>query len=130
MIAIRTEFGGNFFFGLESAIAANVVHVNSVVEEHAAHEQSSVTGRRIFFRAKSSHSKFANSFFKAFYSLLKNACGSHAVIQNMPFLIVKFIPFEAATEFPPQVKMTNASRLKPQFQRILIEMSCVLRVGL
>ncbi len=130
MVPIRIHFGGDFPFRLNSPVAANVLHLNSVVDQHPAYQQAPVAGRWIFLGAQDGHLVFPDSPLQPPQPLLKQAGRRDAVIQHVAFAIVKFIPLGPSAQFPPKKQVTNPRVLQSNFQRFVIKLRGVLGIGL
>ena len=130
MIPVRVRFGGDFLFRLNPAAPANVLHAESVAGEDPAHQQSPVARGRVFLGAKQGDFVISNSPLQPRQSLLEQAGGCDAVVQDMPIRIVKFVSIGPAAKFPPKIEIPDSSFLNRQLQRLLVKLRGIFRVGL
>jgi len=129
-VSIRIRFGRDFLFRLNPAVAANVLDLNSMVDQHPADQQLPVARDWIFLGAKYRYVVFADSPLQSRQTLLEKRSCRDAVVQDMAFVIVKFISLGPSAQFPPEIEVTNSNVLEDRLQRFVIELRGVLGVRL
>jgi hypothetical protein len=102
------EFAGEIGFGLEAAVAADVVDVNAAVDEDAGDEKAAVAVGGVFFGAEEGDAEFMHAGFEARESLEEEFGFGDAMIEYVTFGVVVLVAFGAAAEFAAEVEVLEA----------------------
>jgi len=124
------EFAGEVGFGLEAAVAADVIDVNAALDEDAGDQKAAVAVGGIFFGAEEGDAEFLHPGFEAGEALEEEFGLGDAVIEYVAFGVVEFRAFGAAAEFAAEVEVLVAVLRERLFERGLIEVSRVVGVRL
>jgi hypothetical protein len=93
------EFAGEIGFGLEAAVAADVVYVDAALDEDAGDEEAAVAMGGIFFCAEKGDAKFLHAGFEAGEAVEEEFGFGDAVVEYVAFGVVVSVAFGAAAEF-------------------------------
>ena len=130
MVGGIVEFAGEIGFGLEAAVAADMVDVDAAVDEDASDEEAAVAMGGIFFGAEQGDAEFLHAGFEASEALEEEFGFGDAVVEYVAFGVVEFGAFGASAEFAAQVEVLEAVGGEGLFQWGLIEVGGVVGVGL
>jgi hypothetical protein len=93
------EFAGEIGFGLEAAVAADVIDVDAALDQDACDEKAAVAVGGVFFGAEEGDAESCHAGFEAGEALAEEFGFSYAVIEYVTFGVVEFGAFGAAAEF-------------------------------
>jgi hypothetical protein len=102
------EFASEIGFGLEAAVAADVVDVEAAFDEHARDEKATVAVGRIFFGAKKGDAEFLHSGFETRETLEEEFGFGDAVIEYAAFGVVVLVAFGAPAKLAAEIKVLVA----------------------
>lgn len=130
LAVIAGLFADQIGFGLETAVAADMIDLHSMAAQDAPNQQAAVAAGRILLAAKEGHTEFAETLLQAREPFLKERGLSHTVIKHMSFAIVKLGPGGPSSQLVPHVEVADVMGGQRGLQKLSIELARVFRIGL
>jgi hypothetical protein len=130
LAVIAGLFADQIGFGLEAAVAADMIDGHPMIAQDAPNQQSAVAAGRILFAAQEGHPAFTETLLQAREAFLKKPGTGHTIIEHMAFAIVEFGPGRPSAQFFPHVDIADAVGGQSSFQNFPIELGRVFRIWL
>lgn len=107
LAVIARLFADQIGFGLEAAVAADMIDGHPMVAQDAPNQQAAVAAGRILFAAQEGHAEFTETLLQAREAFLKKPGTGHTIIEHMSFAIVEFGPGGPSAQFFPHVDIAD-----------------------
>jgi hypothetical protein len=107
LAVIAGLFADQIGFGLEAAVAADMIDGHPMVAQDAPNQQAAVAAGRILFAAQEGHAEFTEALLQARDAFLKKPGTGHTIIEHMSFAIVEFGPGGPSAQFFPHVDIAD-----------------------
>ena len=107
LAVIAGLFADQIGFGLEAAVAADMIDGHPVIAQDAPNQQAAVAAGRILFAAQEGHAEFTEAFPQARQTLLKKPGPGHTIIEHMSIVIVEFGPGGSSAQLFPHVDIAD-----------------------
>ena len=107
LTVITGLFADQIGFGLEAAVAADMIDGHPVIAQDAPNQQAAVAAGRILFAAQEGHAEFTETLLQAREAFPKKPGTGHTIIEHMSFAIVEFGPGGPSAQFFPHVDIAD-----------------------
>ena len=107
LAVIAGLFADQIGFGLEAAVAADMIDGHAMVSQDAPNQQAAVAAGRILFAAQEGHAEFTETLLQAREAFLKKPGTGHAIVEHMSFAIVEFGSGGPSAQFFPHVDIAD-----------------------
>ena len=121
--------GGQLRFGLQAAIAPNVIHREAALAEHAAHEQPAMTPGGVLLGTQRRHDVLPQAILQPGHARLETGRFDYLVVQDMAGGIVVSVAARPAAKLTAQVDVLESRRAQSLHERLAIELRSVLGIG-
>ena len=121
--------GGQLRFGLQAAIAPNVIHREAALAEHAAHEQPAMTPGGVLLGTQRRHDVLPQAILQPRHARLETGRFDYLVVQDMAGGIVVSVAARPAAKLTAQVDVLESRRAQSLHERLAIELRSVLGIG-
>ena len=107
LAVIAGLFANQIGFGLEAAVAADMIDGHPMVAQDAPNQQAAVAAGRILFAAQEGHAEFTETLLQAREAFLKKPGAGHTIVEHMSFAIVKLGPGGPSAQLFPHMEVAD-----------------------
>ncbi len=116
---------GEFFFGLDARIAANMNDADALVAKNAPDQEPPMAVRRIFLAAEQGDPARSNAIEKPGDALLESGRLCEAVVEDMFVVVVELLALRPPAKDIAQKQIPDPPRLQGTLERLFVEVQGV-----